>query len=85
MTTLIGRRIKLHESYNGFTDGTIVEELIGCRFGIHLDGYDYNGKPITVDFCRGEFALLRLPERLPCPAGVRGLDDEQEFGYLIGS
>ncbi len=78
--TLVGRKIKLIEPYQGgdgnsYTEGTIAEELEHCRFGVHLNGYEYGGSPITVDFHRADFQLLPGNRRF-APVGYRGLPDE---------
>jgi len=72
--SLVGRRIVLHKPYNGCTEGMIAEQIGPARFGCHLqfpDGRVYMsgvvGRPVTVDFHRGEFKLPPLPrsEREP--------------------
>jgi hypothetical protein len=56
---LIGRRITLHTPYQDHTEGVIIEQMGTMRFGVHLDGYAFRGKPITVDLHRAEFKLHR--------------------------
>ena len=64
MQRLIGRQVVLHRPHNGRIIGKIAEHICGMRFGLHLDGYEACGRPITVDCHRAEFKLPRLPYRL---------------------
>jgi hypothetical protein len=55
----INEAIKLVKPYQGHSEGTIVENIGRNAFGVplygvHLTGYEYNGKPITVDTAANE-------------------------------
>lgn len=84
--TLIGRRIVLNKPYAGFTEGRIVEKIGPARFGCRLqrpDGTMYTsgeaGRPVTVDFHRGEFALPPRPHA--ARRAVWLTDDSDGFAY----
>jgi len=84
--TLIGRAIVLHKPYAGCTDGVIEEQIGPARFGCFLqkpNGHLYMsgvvGRPVTVDFHRGEFKLPPLPRDERKPAWLP--DDYDGFAY----
>lgn len=84
--TLIGRRIVLHEPYYGYTEGMIAEKIGPARFGCFLQkstGEVYMsgvaGRPVTVDFHRGEFVLPPLPRSKRQPVYLP--DDSDGFAY----
>lgn len=60
ITDRIGEVVELTYLYEGRDKATIIE-LIGRNafgvplYGCHLEGYEYNGQPITVDFAANEF------------------------------
>jgi hypothetical protein len=69
--SLVGRHVHLNKAYNGCLEGTIAEHICRQLFGVYLrrpDGrlYQANGRPIIVDFHRGEFTLP------PAGATIRG-------------
>jgi hypothetical protein len=59
MQNLIGLRVVLKKRYQGCKYGIIREVLgAGDYFGIHLAGYYFNNRPITVDFTIQELTIL---------------------------
>src|SRR5574340_199260 len=81
MTTrfsLIGRPIVLHTPYEGYSKGVVVEQLGRANYSVHLEGYKFNGRPISVDCHRSEFALPPLPreQRTPYWCG-----DDSDYVY----
>jgi len=82
--SLVGRRIVLHKSYFGYTEGMIASQIGPACFGCCLQNpagevYTSGNRPITVDFHRSEFKLPPLPSWNRQPIWLE--DDSEGFAY----